>query len=187
MRTLLSLANQLERLTAFMGRIGAWAIVLLMLVIITDVTLRRWFVIGSTKLQELEWHLHGALFLLCLGWAYSRNTHVRIELVSERLSMRTHAWIELLGCLVFLLPYVTAILVFGADYVSYSIAYNEAPASPTGLPERWIIKAFIPLGFALLGLTAVARVIHAFVFLFGGDEDAARTSFSRPHATTGES
>jgi TRAP-type mannitol/chloroaromatic compound transport system permease small subunit len=187
MRILLSLANQLERLSAFMGRLGAWAIVLLMLVIITDVTLRRWFVIGSTKLQELEWHLHGALFLLCLGWAYSRNAHVRIELVSERLSDRTRAWIELLGCVIFLLPYVAAILMFGADYVSYSIAYNEASASPTGLPERWIIKAFIPLGFALLGMTAITRVIHAFVFLFGSERDAAETSFSRPHAATGES
>lgn len=187
MRALLSFARQLERLSAFMGRIGAWAIVLLMLVIITDVTLRRWFVIGSTKLQELEWHLHGALFLLCLGWAYSRNAHVRIELVSERLNIRTRAWIELLGCLIFLIPYVAAILVFGADYVSYSLTYNEASASPTGLPERWIIKAFIPLGFALLGFTAIARSIHAYVFLFGSDKDAAETSFSRPHAMTGES
>lgn len=187
MHALLSFARQLERLSTFMGRIGAWAIVLLMLVIITDVTLRRWFVIGSTKLQELEWHLHGALFLLCLGWAYSRNAHVRIELVSERLSARTRAWIELLGCTVFLLPYVAAILIFGADYVSYSLTYNEASASPTGLPDRWIIKAFIPLGFALLGITAISRLLNAIVFLFGTDAEAQETSFSRSHAATGES
>ncbi|WP_262691420.1 TRAP transporter small permease subunit [Kordiimonas aestuarii] len=187
MRTLLSFSQQIERLSSIMGRIGAWAIIALMLVIITDVALRRWFVIGSTKLQELEWHLHGALFLLCLGWAYGRNAHVRIELVSERLSDRTRAWIELLGCLLFLTPYVAAILIFGADYVSYSFAYNEASASPTGLSNRWIIKAFIPIGFALLGITAVSRCINAIAFLFGDEEAARMSSFSRTHAHEGES
>ncbi|WP_417450208.1 TRAP transporter small permease subunit [Kordiimonas sp.] len=187
MRRLLMVARRLERLTTFVGRLGAWAIIMLMLVIITDVTLRRWFVIGSTKLQELEWHLHGALFLLCLGWAYSRNAHVRIELLSERFSARTRAWLELTGCLLFLLPYVVAILSFGVDYVAYSVAYNEASASPTGLPNRWIIKAFIPLGFAMLGLAALSRVLNAIVFLFGTTEDAARSTFARSHAPEAQS
>ncbi len=187
MKALLVFARSTERFVAFFGRIGAWAIVALMLVIITDVTLRRWFIIGSTKLQELEWHLHGALFLTCLGWAFSRNAHVRIELVSERASARTRAWIELWGCIVFLLPYVAAILIFGADYVSYSLTYNEASASPTGLGNRWIIKAFIPFGFALLGLAAFARLSDAVVYLFGAKELAAQTGFGRPHAHTGDS
>ena len=187
MESLLSLSRLFARVPAFFGRIGAWAIIALMVVIITDVTLRRWFVIGSTKLQELEWHLHGALFLLCLGWAYSKHAHVRIELVSEKLSARSRAWIELLGCLLFLLPYVAAILTFGFDYVGYSYAYNEASASPTGLPDRWIIKSFIPIGFALLGFAAVARLLEAIVFLFGNKQQAEQTVFALSEAPKGES
>lgn len=187
MQALFTFARGAERLVAFFGRVGAWAIVALMLIIITDVTLRRWFVIGSTKLQELEWHLHGALFLTCLGWAFSRNAHVRIELISDRASARTRAWIELWGCLIFLLPYVAAILMFGMDYVSYSLTYNEASASPTGLSERWIIKAFIPFGFALLGLAALARLCDAIIYLFGAKNLADQTGFGRAHAQAGES
>ncbi|SDD57705.1 TRAP transporter small permease subunit [Kordiimonas lacus] len=187
MERLLSFAAKLERISSAIGRLAAWAIIALVLVIMTDVILRRWFVIGSTKLQELEWHLHGFLFLLCLGWAYTKNAHVRIELVSERLSARTRAWIELVGCILFLLPYVSAVLWFGYDYVSYSWAYNEASASPTGLPDRWIIKSAIVIGFAVLGIAAISRLLQAVVFLFGRPEQAERTPFSQTEPQTGES
>lgn len=179
MSRLLSFAKTLERLVATIGRASAWAIILLMLVIVADVTLRHWFVIGSTKLQELEWHLHGFLFLMCIGWAYSKNAHVRIELVSERLSRRVRAWIEALGCLLFLLPYVAAVLWFGLDYVSYSLEYNEASASPTGLPNRWIIKSAIVAGFAVLALGALARLLEASVYLFADPALARKTVFAR--------
>ena len=226
MERLLSFAAKLERISSAIGRLAAWAIIALVLVIMTDVILRRWFVIGSTKLQELEWHLHGflfllclgwaytknahvrielvserlsartrawfelvgcILFLLCLGWAYTKNAHVRIELVSERLSARTRAWFELVGCILFLLPYVSAVLWFGYDYVSYSWAYNEASASPTGLPDRWIIKSAIVIGFAVLGIAAISRLLQAVVFLFGSPEQAERTPFSQTEPQTGES
>jgi len=187
MQSLLHAARALERLSSFIGRLGAWLIVALMLVIITDVTLRHWFVIGSTKLQELEWHLHGGLFLLCLGWAYTKGAHVRIELISERFSPRTQAWIELLGCLLLLLPYVIAILHFGVDYTSFSYAFNESSASATGLPDRWIIKGAIVFGFAILGIAGVARALNAVVFLFGGDELGKQTPFSVHHEMEGAS
>ncbi|NVJ97591.1 MAG: TRAP transporter small permease subunit [Alphaproteobacteria bacterium] len=187
MERLFSQAQRLERLSTSIGRLAAWCIVLLVAVIITDVTLRRWFVIGSTKLQELEWHLHGVLFLLCLGWAYTKNAHVRIELVSERLSARSRAWIELIGCTVFLLPYVAAIVWFGWDYVSYSLAYNESSPSPTGLPDRWIIKSAIVAGFALLGISALSRGLQAIVFLFADDRLAAQTPYCHQEPQTGES
>lgn len=187
MERLLTLSARLERISNAIGRIAAWAIIALVLVIMTDVVLRRWFVIGSTKLQELEWHLHGFLFLLCLGWAYTKNAHVRIELVSERLRPRTRAWIELWGCTLFLLPYVCTVLWFSYDYVSYSWAYNEASASPTGLPNRWIIKSAIVVGFAILGIAATARLLQAIVFLFGNADQAERTPFSHAEPQTGES
>jgi len=187
MHSLLTLAKALERFVALIGRLSAWSIILLMLVIVADVTLRHWFVIGSTKLQELEWHLHGFLFLMCLGWAYSRNAHVRIELVSERLSRRTRAWIEGLGCLFFLLPYVAAVLWFGIDYVSYSLEYNEASASPTGLKDRWIIKSAIVAGFSVLAVSALARLLEVAVYLFGNPALARETIFARATPQEGDS
>jgi len=178
-QALFSLSRRLEATSSLIGRMAVWLILVLMLVIVTDVTLRRWFVIGSTKLQELEWHLHGALFLLCLGWAYVKNAHVRIELLSERWSNKTAAIIELLGCLLFLLPYVAAILIFGWDYTAYSIEYNEASASATGLSHRWIIKSMIVIGFAVLGLAGLSKAFDSLIFLFGKKTLAEKTCFNR--------
>lgn len=182
MHQLFALSRYFERISSFVGRIAVWLLFALMLVIITDITLRRWFVIGSTKLQELEWHLHGALFLLCLGWAYTKNAHVRIELLSEHWSRRTAAKIELLGCVFLLIPYVMAVLSFGWDYVAYSIAYSEASASATGLPDRWIIKSMIVVGFGVLGLAALSRLFDSIIFLFGPEVIASKTHYSdTPH------
>lgn len=179
MDALLNISRTLDSFCSRIAKLAVWLIPILMLVIVSDVTLRRWFVIGSTKLQELEWHLHGALFLLCLGWTYLRGGHVRIELLSEKWTPRTRAWVELTGTLVFLMPYIIAILYFGADYVVYSWAYNEASSSPTGLTDRWIIKSMILVGFSLLGLAATAKLADCFVFLFGSDEQSHATRFAK--------
>lgn len=186
MQALFSFSRRLESVSTIVGRASVWLLLLLMLVIVTDVTLRHWFVIGSTKLQELEWHLHGALFLLCLGWAYTKNAHVRIELLSEKWSRQTAASVELAGILLFLLPYVAAILVFGWDYTAYSIEYNEASASATGLPFRWIIKSMIVAGFAFLGFAALSRALDSVIYLFGPSELANQTCFAEQPKTEGD-
>lgn len=187
MQNLLALSRRLDAAVTLMGRASAWLMIALILVIMTDVTLRHWFVIGSTKLQELEWHLHGALFLLALGWAYTRDAHVRIELASERFQPRTKAWVELVGCCLFLLPYVFVVVWFGIDYVGYSLEYDEASPSATGLPHRWIIKAAIPIGFLTLGLAALSRLFQAIVYLFGASDQAAATMFGRTANAEGKS
>ncbi|MBL4789322.1 MAG: TRAP transporter small permease subunit [Kordiimonadaceae bacterium] len=184
MEALLTFSKRLEGVSSFIGKKAVWLLLVLMIVIVTDITLRRWFVIGSAKLQELEWHLHGALFLLCLGWAYTKNAHVRIELFSERFSNRGAATIEFIGCLLFLLPYVAAILYFGTVYTAYSVSYNEASASATGLPFRWIIKSVIVLGFGVLGLAGLSRLIESALFLFGPKTIAEQTSFAKRKPVT---
>ncbi len=167
MQRLLKFSDTLNAFVDRVGRMAAWLAVAMMLVILTDVILRRYFIIGSTKLQDLEWHLHGGLFLLCLGFGYLRGAHVRIELVWERFSYRTKVALEALGCLLFLLPYCAAILKFGFDYAAMSYANQEVSASSTGLPMRWIIKFVLVAGFGILAMAGVATLIRAVIILFG--------------------
>jgi len=165
------------------GRLAAWLVLALMAVILFDVVTRRFLVLGSTKLQELEWHLHGALFLLCLGYAYTQSAHVRIEVLRERFSPRTQAWIELLGCLAFLIPYCVAVGWFAWEYASRAWLWNEGSAALTGLSNRWIIKSMILAGFGLLGLSALSMAIKAFIFLYGPPGLATLTGIEELHMT----
>ena len=82
----LYLSHTLEAIVKFFGKIGAWLSIPLIFIIIFDIITRRFFILGSTKIQEMEWHLHTAIFLLALGFAYVKNSHVRIEIIREQYS-----------------------------------------------------------------------------------------------------
>jgi len=167
MHALLRLSELLDAIVIWVGRVGAWMSLPLMIVIVFDVITRRFFVLGSTKLQESEWHLHAILFLLCIGFTYIKDAHVRIDLVRERLNVTAQRWIELLGCLLFLIPYCLIVFWFALTFVESSWNVGEASDSATGLPYRWAIKAFLPLGFFIMLLAGITVALRKFIELFG--------------------
>ena len=167
MLQLLKLEMFLDRIVTGAGRIGAWMTIPLMGIIVLDVITRRFLVLGSTKLQEGEWHLHAVLFLLCIGFAYLKDAHVRIDLVRESLKPRTRQWIEFIGCLLFVIPYCLVVVYFAVDFVERSWHLNEASDSATGLPYRWAIKAFLPVGLFLLLLSGITVLLRKVIQLFG--------------------
>ena len=176
MTSLLTLGIWLERFVSFFGRLAAWASVPLMLVIIFDVVTRKLNllqgtalqgVVTSTKLQEAEWHLHTILFLLCLGWAYFNDAHVRIDLLRDRFGPRTKAWIEMLGCLLFLVPYATVVAFYSHEFFWRSFIIDEGSAATTGLPNRWAIKFTLFWAFVLLLLAGLSMFLNRLAYLRG--------------------
>lgn len=170
MERLFRFSDAVDHVLTWIARVAAWAGVILIGITIFDVVTRRFFVLGSTKLQELEWHFHVILFIFLLGYAYLKDAHVRIDVIREGLSDRTQWWIELLGCLFFLIPYCALVVYFSYDFALRSYMGSETSASATGLTHRWIIKSTIPIGFALLGLAGVAVALRKIAELFGPPE-----------------
>lgn len=164
-KILIKISTKLEKFLEFVGKIGAWLAIPLIAIIIFDIISRRFFVLGSTKLQEMEWHLHAALFLLALGYAYLKNSHVRIEVIRESFSTKLKCILEILGVLIFVLPYTGLIIYFGLDFVSRSYQMNEVSAALTGLSHRWIIKSFIPMGMGFLWLAGISVLLRNIVYL----------------------
>ncbi|HAI32022.1 MAG: C4-dicarboxylate ABC transporter permease [Thalassospira sp.] len=155
---------------AIVTRVGKWASLLaipLMIVILYDVIQRKFGGQGSIKLQELEWHLHTGLFMLCFGFAYIRDAHVRIELIRDNLRPRTRAIVEMIGGIICVLPFCALVLYFGFDFVARSFESHEVSASTTGLTHRWIIKSTIPIGFGLLAMAGLSIFLKCFVYVFG--------------------
>ncbi len=167
MGILVRISESIDRLLGWVARIAAWAGVILIATTIFDIITRRFFVLGSTKIQEFEWHMHVVLFAFLIGYAYLKDAHVRIDLIRERMSERTQWWIELAGCLLFLLPYCALVVYFSYDFAVRSFDNNEISASATGLTHRWIIKSVIPIGFGMLGLAGIAVVLRKIVELIG--------------------
>ena len=166
----------------FVDKIGRWATLLLIpLVVVTiwDVVCRKfiflqiWLVenIGpmfeSTLLQEMEWHIHTALFALVLGYGYVNNRHVRVDFIRENLSFRKQAWIEFLGCTFFMLPFCAIVVFFAYRYALDSFLINEQSASLVGLSHRWIIKLVLIFGLIFAFLAGLAVWLQTVVVLFG--------------------
>ncbi len=170
MESLLRLSARMDKIVIGIGKLGAWLALPLIGITIFDIVTRRFFVLGSTKLQELEWHFHTGLFALCLAFGYLMDAHVRVDLVRERLKTRTKAWIEFLGCLIFLLPYMALVIYFGWTFVVTSYETNEISAAMTGLSHRWIIKAVLLAGFILVVFAGLSVLIRKIAFLFGSPE-----------------
>ncbi len=176
---LIRLSLFLRKFVEWFGKTGSWFIVPLVLITMWDVTSRKivwiqiWLVenVGSifesTLLQEMEWHLHTALFALVLGYGYVYNRHVRVDLVRERLPLRKQAWIEFLGCTFFMIPYCLIVSYFAIDFAYKSWEVNEISASQVGLTHRWIIKSVLVWGLILAALAGIAVWIQTVLVLFG--------------------
>jgi TRAP-type mannitol/chloroaromatic compound transport system permease small subunit len=161
----------IERALHRLAMAAGWLFIVCTVVIVFDVLTRKFgFQIpgmGSTRLQELEWHLHTALFCFWLGTAYLKNAHVRIDIAVSKAAPRRLAWIELAGVVLFAIPYCLVAIYFSYDFFHTAWQYNEYSDSATGLPWRWIPKGIISIGLILLLAAVVAVGLRLIVYLWG--------------------
>ena len=122
---------------------------------------------GLIEFEEIQWHLYAVGFLLAQAWAAQGDGHVRIDVLAEHYPNRTKCWIELIGILVFLLPFITVVLWYSMPFIAYSFRINEISEAPGGLSHRWAIKAFLFIGFALLAIATLSRLTRVLNALFG--------------------
>lgn len=140
--------------------------VVLMMIIVLNVFARYILSEGRIEFEEIQWHLYSAGFMLAIGFCVITDSHIRVDVLHEKFKPETQALIDLYGYLLFVLPFVVLILIYGVPFVVYSFQTGEVSASPGGLPFRWIIKSMILIGFGLLGLATVSRVSRLIAFLF---------------------
>lgn len=154
---------------------SGWMLIVLMFVTCMDITFRKLQLpIALTQFQEMEWHLHTAVFSGWMGYNYTINAHPRVDSYTETLAFRTKAWIELFGILLLALPFLYVMLEHGWPFVLQSYVQNEASENVTGLPYRWAIKGvfFIGIWLVFLGVLSVLLRLIAFLFLGRSQEEA---------------
>ena len=168
MNALLALSNAIVHVLARIARAAGWLLIVLMTITCVDVICRKLSIpIPYTKFQEMEWHLHAAIFALWMGYCYVINAHPRVDSYTEALPFRVRAWIELAGCLLFALPYMAMIVYFGVDFLVISYLQGEGSENVAGLHHRWIIKGVFVLGLLLVLVAIVSVILRLIVYLFG--------------------
>jgi TRAP-type mannitol/chloroaromatic compound transport system permease small subunit len=168
MNALLKIAEGLRHMLESVARVSAWLLLIMAAVTCFDVLARKTGIPAPlTKLQELEWHFHAALFALWMGYGYTINAHPRVDSFTEHLPLRRKAWLELFGCLLFALPYCALVAYHSLDFVASSYALSEQSDSTVGLKYRWFIKGVYAAGLWLVVLGILSVLLRLVVFLFG--------------------
>ena len=155
------------------GNVFAWAMLLLMVAIVVQVILRYGFRQSLIKLEELQWHLYAMGMMIGLSFAFVSDSHIRVDVLQDRFSRKTKAAIDIAGTLFLLLPFVVFLLIKSLPFVAKAYEIQERSNAPSGLPQRWIVKAFIPLGCVLMVLAATAHVLRC-VDVWRGEQQARR-------------
>lgn len=165
------LAVVLDKLVKGIGWVVMWANLLLVAAIVSQVSMRYLFNQNYPKLDEIQWHFYGLVTMVGISYALVTDSHVRVDLLHNQLNRRAQRVIEVIGILALLVPFIYLMVDQGSDYFYESWRVNERSSSPTGLSGRWALKAVIPFSFILLGLAALARLVHDIHALMAGDED----------------
>ena len=156
-----AVADYIDRIIAAIGRIAAWAVLVVVLVEFTVVLLRYGLGVGSIWLQETVVYAHAALFMLAAAWTLAAGGHVRVDIFYARASTRHKAWVDLLGTAFFLLPFMAALLLLSLPYVGRSWAILERSREASGLPLVFVLKTLIPAFAALMLLQGASLAIRA--------------------------
>jgi TRAP-type mannitol/chloroaromatic compound transport system permease small subunit len=166
MQAALKLSRGIDWISEKVGSALIWLILATVLISAINASVRKAFNIGSNAWLELQWYLFAAVFMLCAGYTFLHNAHVRIDFVASKLSARTRNWIDIIGIVLFLAP--LCYLVITLAWPLFVNAYNsgERSANAGGL-IRWPVYMLVPLGMALLLMQALSELIKRVAFLRG--------------------
>ena len=144
-----------HRYTQYLERLIIGLLLLTIFNIFIDVVLRYAFNNSSIALQEMEWHLFSALFLLGIAYTLQKDAHVRVDIFYANFSIKKQALINLIGFVLFVLPISLLIVYYGIDFTYQAFILNEQSGDPGGLTHRFIIKNIIPISFILVIVSGV--------------------------------
>ncbi|MBI1422253.1 MAG: TRAP transporter small permease subunit [Gammaproteobacteria bacterium] len=158
-------ARVLDRSIEFIGRLSSWLCLLLTLLVAGDVIARYVWHVGSVAEQELEWHLLAVIAMLGASYTLQQGEHVRVDIFYQYYSDRFKRWLDIWVPLLVVIPTALFIAYISLRFVEMSYAVQEGSPDPGGLPARYLLKAFLPIGFGLVALQGVAMVCDGIVKL----------------------
>ena len=142
--------STLRNFIALSGKTVAWLTVVMVLLTFTIVILRYGFNLGWIWLQETLTYLHVTVFAVATAWTLQQDGHVRVDIFYADMPVRKRALVDLIGTLIFLLPFCVFLLIIAWPYVANSWELLEGSREAGGLPLVFLLKSLILVLPALL-------------------------------------
>lgn len=163
MRILKRLSAAIDTLNDRIGSAIRWLALIMVLVgafnaIARYLTRYTGVALSSNAYLDLQWYFFSLIFLLGAAYGLKHDVHVRVDVLYARLTRKGRAWVDLVGTVLFLIPFSVLMLWVSWPAVRNSWAIRETSPDPGGLP-RYPIKAVILLSFVLLVLQALSQLV----------------------------
>lgn len=170
MQGVLGISRAIDRLSEIIGKSVMWLIFIAIIISATNAVVRKAFNMSSNAWLEAQWYLFGAAFLLASAYTLKQNEHIRIDIFYGTRTRRTQHWIDLIGHVFFLLPFVVLMAWMLIPYAWQAYDIGQVSTNAGGL-IIWPARALLAAGFVLLTLQAVSEIIKKIAVMQGLIED----------------
>lgn len=154
------LADGIDWFIDLVGRTISWLALVVAIVMGLNVFLRYGFSLGWIWAGELEWHLLVPLTLVGMSYALRHGEHVRVDVLFTNFSARGKDAINIVSAALAMI-FSALVIWLSLAYVAQSWTMGEGSPNPGGIGALYIMKAMIPVGFALLFLQSLAQAIQS--------------------------
>ena len=159
MNTLSSFIDKLSKGSAYLS---GFILIALVLLILSEIFLRSFFDISTMIADEYSGYFYLASIFFALAYAFSQNSHIRINIITSRLSKKTNRKIDIVAAIITL-----GVLCFALyrtilfTYDSYELEMLSENVSETPL---YLTQLAMPIGITIFILAVI-------VFIFKGFSD----------------
>ena len=143
------------------GQLFAWSTSLLVWLICIDVFMRYVLNYSFIWIVELEIYFFAFTFLFGFAYTFKHDKHVRVDIFYNKLKEKSKARVNLLGGILFLVPWCVISIYVCFKYFWTSFLINEHSRQPGGLPYLFLLKACLFIGFSLLLIQAIVSIINS--------------------------
>ncbi|MEO5374021.1 MAG: TRAP transporter small permease subunit [Alphaproteobacteria bacterium] len=162
----------IDRVDDVIGHALSWMVLGVVVVCFAVVVLRYGFHTGDIRLQQAYVWMHACVFMVGASYTMAKGGHVRVDIFYERMSRRRQAWVDLLGTLFFLLPWLVVIAWTGWSFVAMSWRIAEPSSEAGGLPAVYLLKSVILVFCGLVAMQGLAMAARSILVLMGEAEPA---------------
>jgi TRAP-type mannitol/chloroaromatic compound transport system permease small subunit len=158
----------IDRISDVSGKIFAWLILVLTLVVSVEVFKRYILNAPTAWIFDLDAMLYGTLFMLCGAYTLAQNGHVRGDFLYSSMRPRVQAGLDLALYILFFIPGIVALIYAGTDYAGLSWYINEHSNVTAEGPPVYPFKTVIPIAGILVIIQGVAEIVRCVVCLKTG-------------------
>jgi TRAP-type mannitol/chloroaromatic compound transport system permease small subunit len=174
---LLKASRVIDAVNDKFGTVAIWLVLFSCLISAGNAMSRHFLGLSSNAWLEVQWYMFAAMVFFGAPSTLKVNGHVRVDLFYSTVSERTRIWIDIIGGVLFLMPFCLLMVYFTWTYFVDSWRIGEGSQNAGGL-LRWPVKLVLPVGFALMALQGVSEIIKRCAAL--GDSYRLQYDYEQP-------